>query len=250
MPGIGDTLREARMRQGLDIADLEARTKIRAKYLRALENEEFSMLPGATFVRTFLRTYAEMLGLDPHLLLDEYRARYEPRDELETASIGPPAASRRERPRRGAPGPPGPGMVAFLVVVAVIGLLLVLGLTGGSDDNSKDSAQTNTTAKKKPAPKKKKPKPAPTSVTLRVKTEFPTYACVDTGQGTDIMYQGTIDGSRTFKGKRLRVNLGKSSVQLTANGKNVAVQQTANPVGFEFTPKGHKDLPVGQRPCA
>ncbi|HEY8770514.1 MAG TPA: helix-turn-helix domain-containing protein, partial [Thermoleophilaceae bacterium] len=70
------------MRQGLDIADMEARTKIRAKYLRALENEEFSLLPGATFVRTFLRTYAEMLGLDPHLLLDEYRARHEPKDEL------------------------------------------------------------------------------------------------------------------------------------------------------------------------
>jgi cytoskeleton protein RodZ len=250
MPGIGDTLREARMRQGLDIADLEARTKIRAKYLRALENEEFSMLPGSTFVRTFLRTYAEMLGLDAHLLLDEYRARYEPRDELETASIGPPAASRRERPRRGAPGPPGPAMIVLLGVVAVIGLLLILGLTGG-DDNSKENAQTNTAAKKKkPAPKKKKPKPVPASVTLRVKTQFPTYACVDTGQGTAILYQGTIDGSRTFKGKRLRVNLGKSSVQLTSNGKNVPVQQTANPVGFEFTPKGHKDLAVGQRPCA
>jgi cytoskeletal protein RodZ len=238
------------MRQGLEIADMESRTKIRAKYLRALENEEFAMLPGSTFVRTFLRTYAEKLGLDPHLLLDEYRARYEPRDELETTSIGPPAAAgRRDRPRRGPPGPPGPGMIVLLVVVAVIGLLLVLGLTGGSDDSSNDSAQTNTAPKKKP-PAKKKPKPAATSVTLRVQTSFPTYACVDTGKGTGILYQGTIDGSRTFKGKRLRVNLGKSSVKLTANGKAVPVQESPNPVGFEFTPKGHKDLPVGQRPCA
>ena len=65
MPGIGDTLREARMRQGLDISDVESKTKIRAKYLRALENEEFSMLPGATFVRTFLRTYACLLYTSP-----------------------------------------------------------------------------------------------------------------------------------------------------------------------------------------
>ena len=71
------------MRQRLDIADVEERTKIRAKYLRALENEEFGMLPGATFVKTFLRTYAEKLGLDPHLLVEEYRATYEPRDETE-----------------------------------------------------------------------------------------------------------------------------------------------------------------------
>ena len=55
------------MRQGLDIADVEERTKIRAKYLRALENEEWGSLPGPTFVKTFLRTYAEVVGLDPHL---------------------------------------------------------------------------------------------------------------------------------------------------------------------------------------
>jgi cytoskeleton protein RodZ len=250
MPGIGDTLREARMRQGLDIADMEARTNIRAKYLRALENEEFSMLPGATFVRTFLRTYAEMLGLDPHLLIDEYRARYEPTEEAETASFGPPTRRRERAPRRGGPGPPGPGTVVLLVVVAIVALLLVLGLTGGSDDNSKQSAQTNTTPKKKPKANKPKPKPVPTSVTLRVQTQFPTYACVDTGAGTTIVYQGTIDGSRTFKGKLLRVNLGKSSVTITKNGKNVPVQQGPNPVGFEFTPKSHKVLPIGQRPCA
>jgi cytoskeletal protein RodZ len=249
MPGIGDTLREARMRQGLDIADMEAQTKIRAKYLRALENEEFAMLPGSTFVRTFLRTYAEKLGLDPHLLIDEYRARYEPRDELEATSIGPPAAARRERRRRPGPGPPGPGTVVLLVVVAIVALLLVLGLTGGSDDNSKQSAQTNTAPKKKPKPKPK-PNPTSTSVTLRVQTQFPTYACVDTGPGTTVVYQGTIDGARTFRAKRIRVNLGKTSVKLTANGKNVPVVQTPNPAGFEFTPKGHKDLPVGQRPCA
>ena len=105
MPSIGDTLREARMRQRLDIADVEAKTKIRAKYLRALENEEFGELPGPTFVKTFLRSYAEVLGLDPHRLVEDYRARYEPRDEAELKPIGPPAM-RRERRRRGPP--PGP----------------------------------------------------------------------------------------------------------------------------------------------
>jgi cytoskeleton protein RodZ len=237
------------MRQGLDIADMEARTKIRAKYLRALENEEFSLLPGSTFVRTFLRTYAEMLGLDPHLLVDEYRARHEPKDELEPSNIGPPAASRRERTRRGPPGPPGPGVIVLLVVVAIVGLLLLLGLTGGNDD-SKQSGQTNTAPKKKPKAKRKAPKPAPTSVTLSVRTTVPTYACVDRGQGTGIVYQGTLDGSRTFKGKRLRVNLGKTSVKLRVNGKAVPLNPGPNPAGFEFTPKGRKTLPVGQRPCA
>src|SRR3954471_24349866 len=97
MPSIGETLREARMRQRLDIADVEQRTKIRAKYLRALENEEFGMLPGPTFVKTFLRTYAEMLGLDPHTSLEEYRTNYEGEAELELQPRGPPSAVGRGR---------------------------------------------------------------------------------------------------------------------------------------------------------
>src|SRR6476469_2252180 len=117
MPSIGETLREARMRQHLDITDVEARTKIRAKYLRALENEDFGMLPGATFVKSFLRTYAEFLGLDPHLLVEEYRARHDPRDESElTPFAGPPRGRQRRRPPRRA----GPWLGGVVAVVAIL----------------------------------------------------------------------------------------------------------------------------------
>src|SRR3954469_7334503 len=113
MPTIGDSLREARMREHLDIADVEARTKIRAKYLRALENEEFGLLPGPTFVKTFLRTYADYLGLDAQLLVEEYRVQHEPRGE-EVYPISSPRRAgtgpRGDR-RRGPVGPPGPAMV-------------------------------------------------------------------------------------------------------------------------------------------
>ena len=77
MPEIGETLRETRMRRRIDMTEVEAATKIRAKYLRALENEEWDLLPGPTFVKTFLRTYAEYLDLDPRLLVEEYRQRFE-----------------------------------------------------------------------------------------------------------------------------------------------------------------------------
>ena len=70
MGEVGDTLRERRMALKVDVHEVEEATKIRAKYLRALENEEFGLLPGPTFVKTFLRTYAELLGLDPHLLVE------------------------------------------------------------------------------------------------------------------------------------------------------------------------------------
>src|SRR4051812_50133567 len=124
MPSIGETLREARMRQHLDITDVEAQTKIRAKYLRALENEDFGMLPGATFVKSFLRTYAEFLGLDPHLLVEEYRARHDPRDESELTPFARPTrgGARRPPPRRPARPPlasPGPSLPVVLPVLCL-----------------------------------------------------------------------------------------------------------------------------------
>jgi cytoskeleton protein RodZ len=250
VPGIGDTLREARMRQRLDIADVEAKTKIRAKYLRALENEEFGLLPGPTFVRTFLRTYAEVLGLDPHRLVDEYRARYEPSDEVEPLQpLGPPGRARRER--RGI-RPPGPGAVAVVVVLGLIAALFVLGLNADDDggSNGEQAAGTETTETRERPRRRREPPPPPTTVTLRVAPVEPTYVCVDNGPGTEVVFMGTIDAAQTFKGKVVRVNLGKSSAELTVNGKRVEMEPTPNPVGWRFTPRGRQELPLGERPCA
>src|SRR5690242_16567097 len=118
------------MRQKIDVADVEAATKIRAKYLRALENEEFGLLPGNTFVKTFLRTYAEYLGLDPQLLLEEYRAEYEPRTaEIQPYSVAARQRQRPHRQRQRAPsGPPGPGTALIVIAGVVVVILLILGL--------------------------------------------------------------------------------------------------------------------------
>ncbi|MBC7292612.1 MAG: helix-turn-helix domain-containing protein, partial [Thermoleophilia bacterium] len=75
---IGNTLREARLRKGLSIKDVEDATKIRAKYLQALEDDDFEVLPGPTFVKAFLRTYATFLKLDADALVEEYKSSHEP----------------------------------------------------------------------------------------------------------------------------------------------------------------------------
>src|SRR5207248_1276326 len=85
----GETLRDARMRARIDISEIEAETKIRAKYLRALENEEWDLLPGPTYVKSFLRTYADALGLDAKLLIEEYKLRHERLSEVERQPIVP-----------------------------------------------------------------------------------------------------------------------------------------------------------------
>jgi cytoskeletal protein RodZ len=245
MPSIGETLREARMRQRLDIADVEARTKIRAKYLRALENEEFGMLPGPTFVKTFLRTYAEMLGLDPHVLVEEYRASFEHGDEIE-APLGPPAVAGRDRRH----GPRiGPGSVILLVLVGIVAALVAIGLASDDDEGGEQASAPETTRSETKA--KAAPKPAPpTRVSLKVTPATPTYICVDHGVGTPVVFENTIDSAQTFRGKRVRVNLGKRDVQLRMNGKPVQVTPGPDPVGFVFTPGGSRELRSGERPCA
>jgi hypothetical protein len=247
MPSIGETLREARMRQRLDIADVEQRTKIRAKYLRALENEEFGMLPGPTFVKTFLRTYAEQLGLDPHVLVEEYRANYEREDELELQPLGPPSVSARDRHRRPRLGP---GVLALLVLVGVVAVLVAIGLASDEDEGGGNQASAPETTEQRTTKKEKPKPPAPTRVVLRIVPATPTYLCVDRGLGTPVVFENTIADPQRFRGKRLRINLGKRDVQVWMNGKRVEVTPGPDPVGFAFTPRRARELPNGQRPCA
>src|SRR4029450_1048129 len=78
---IGSSLREARNRHGVELAQVEADTHIRTRYLKALEDDRFDLLPGDAYVRGFLRTYADYLGLDAELFVDEYKARFAPPEE-------------------------------------------------------------------------------------------------------------------------------------------------------------------------
>jgi cytoskeletal protein RodZ len=121
---IGSTLREARTGLGLELAEVERRTRIQGRFLAALEEERFDLLPGEVYARGFLRSYAEALGLDGQLFLDEYKARFGERELPELAPL-----RQVEPPRR----PALPTLVLLPIVLTVAGLvaLLVLGLRHG-----------------------------------------------------------------------------------------------------------------------
>jgi transcriptional regulator with XRE-family HTH domain len=118
MPEIGETLRDARMRARIDVSEIEAKTKIRAKYLRALENEEWGLLPGPTFVKSFLRTYAQALGLDGKALVEEYRLSHE---GLTEAALEPIVSSPQSSRSPGAGRAPRGPSRGYMVVVGVVG---------------------------------------------------------------------------------------------------------------------------------
>jgi cytoskeletal protein RodZ len=134
-PGIGATLKDARRRLGMDIKEAEERTKIRTKYLRALEAEDWEVLPAPAYVRGFLRTYGQILGLDGEVLADRYRRGYE-----EPAAAGPAATEPVLSNRRAAGGRPisrrGPIVVVGGVIVALLVILAIVGLVSGGDENA------------------------------------------------------------------------------------------------------------------
>ncbi len=131
-PGIGARLKEARRRLGMDVKEAEERTKIRARYLRALEAEDWELLPGAAYVRGFLRAYGQVLGLDGELLADEFRRHHE--EPSNGHGIEPPP--RRRAGGRSPGGGPSWGLWALGALVALIALLILIGLLGGSGDGS------------------------------------------------------------------------------------------------------------------
>src|SRR3954466_10936047 len=138
MPEIGSTLREARMRARIDISEIEAETKIRAKYLRAPENEEWDLLPGPTYVKSFLRTYAEALDLDARLLVEEFKLRHERLTDHELQRPIGAAAAGRKRPEP--PGLLSPAVVVAACLVALLLGLFVLGKLTGNDKHDNNGA--------------------------------------------------------------------------------------------------------------
>jgi cytoskeletal protein RodZ len=135
---IGATLREARERRQLTYEQVEAEIKIRAKYLRALEEEEFDSLPSGTYVRGFLRAYASYLGLDGRLFVDEYASRFGTRHDDELFR------RRRERPMTQRRESSSAVLVALIAVVAIGVLFFVAWRFGPGEANTPSPAFTVT----------------------------------------------------------------------------------------------------------
>jgi cytoskeletal protein RodZ len=238
-------LREARMRRRIDMTEVEAATKIRAKYLRALENEEWDLLPGPTFVKTFLRTYAEYLELDPKILVEEYRQRYERPSTQDLTPFGPGmggARRRRQRPRR----PIGPFIVLLFGIAVLLGALYALGTWGDPDDDEVPNtvATATPTATPTPTPRKssssrKKKKAPPPRVSLRLTASDPVFVCLVDATGKEVIDGVQLEAgqrTRAYRSQRFRANFGNGSVRMSVNGKTYRAADVGRPIGYEFRP--------------
>jgi hypothetical protein len=216
---IGSSLREARLRQGVDFPEIEQSTKIRGKYLRALEDEQFDLLPAQTYVKGFLRSYAEYLGLDGQLYVDEYNSRYVVGEE-----DTPP---RIRRPSQRAPRPRVESRVVLLTLlgIALVTALVIVAWTRGGQENQAipglATQQTTTQAKPAtPVARSKRPVVARLEVTAALDS---SWLQVHRGSSAGpLVYQGTLEKGQKqlFVGRRLWINVGRPEViRATLNGR-------------------------------
>ena len=244
------------MRARIDVSEIEAQTKIRAKYLRALENEEWGLLPGPTFVKSFLRTYAQALDLDSKALLEEYRLHHERPSEGTFEPIVSP--SQRGRSRSAPSGPSRGYLFAVGAIVAVIGVLVVLLVSGGGSKGGKSPSTAASTGK----PHSAKPKGAATGLAkhahtvplaaLSLKATGDVYVCL-LGDGGRKLIPGaelkTGESTSTFHAKRFEITLGNSSVDMFIDGTQRTVAESSNAIGYSITrAHGRRALTSSQQP--
>jgi hypothetical protein len=260
VPEIGESLREARMRARIDVSEIEAKTKIRAKYLRALENEEWGLLPGPTFVKSFLRTYAQALGLDGKALVEEYRAKHEsPSDAGVEPLVAGPHSGRSRTPTGGKGGAgPSPAYIALVGFVALVIVLLIVGLVsgGGSSKKSTQSSAARRAAAKRQAHARHVAAAGSTAkpaiVTLALLPTSTVYVCL-IGDGGRKLIPGLElpAGTRTptYHARRFEITLGNSSVTMFVDGTRRTVPPSSEAIGYAVTKaSGRRSLGAGQLP--
>ena len=235
---IGNSLREARLRQQLDFPAAEHGTKIRAKYLRALEEDRFEVLPSHTYVKGFLRSYAEYLGLDGQLYVDEYNSRFVAGDEelpLRTRRV--PADRRRRNERR-------ESNVVLLALVS-IGILTALVIAawrfGGAEPQDVRGLQpAATTPRSKPAPTPA-PQPAGTARLEVIATKGDSFVVARRSSAIGkVEYSGTIERGQKqrFVGKLLWIQVrSPANVVVKRNGNRVKLPAAAKTRGVFVTAK-------------
>jgi cytoskeleton protein RodZ len=217
---IGNSLREARERQGLAYPEIELATKIRAKYIRALEEEDFTAIPGDAYIRGFLRTYADYLGLDPDVYVDEYASRFLTswRDEL------PPRPPRRRIPTRDR----SLGRRSVVLVLAGIALVTVLVFVawrfGGSTSDPPTPPANQQTQKKHQAA-------APRQLVLRGVGRGTYVEVRRNARGGQVMFEGTVGRGQVDRltGSRFYLLVrSPSGLRLSLKGRAVALPAAHN----------------------
>jgi cytoskeleton protein RodZ len=224
---IGSSLREARERQELALPEVERATKIRSKYLAALEEERFNVLPEEVYAKAFLRTYADFLGLDGALFADEFDARMEasrppPPPPPPEHRFALPSFDRRLR------------MALALAVAAMVIGLVAWRFAGGSTKEVRPVASGRSASETATTPPPNEPRRRPKLADLRLTAVGDCWLSVHIGSRDGrVLYEGMVaeGDSLHFARPRLWLRVGAPwNLAVRLNGRVVRAlpEQTGN----------------------
>jgi hypothetical protein len=254
--GVGTVLRKARNRRKVELSEVEAATRIRLRYLRAIEDEEWDVLPGGVYTRGFIRTYASYLGLDGERLVEDYRGSVE---RWHRAPAGATSSGSERvvapRPQRRLGGVP----LSALVVVAVIATaaLVVIAIPGGGSrggGSAKPRSRPSTSDKGK-AKSQAHPAPRPAGVSVKLQAGAEVWVCVLDAKGNAlvdgrILEAGAEEGP--FHSGSFTMSFGNGEVSMLIDGREAKIPATSSPIGYAVDSSGAlKQLSEAERPsCA
>ena len=247
-PGIGSTLRDARNRRKIDLSEVEDAIKIRVRFLRAIENEEWDVLPGEIYNRAFIKTYASYLGLDGERLAEDYSAETGTRGtpDRPPSRIEPALSARRSSGRSGVGG----RVLLVVVVAALIGILVAIGLaSGGGDSTSKKSGSARAG---KGHSKGAVAKTAAPGVAVSIEATDEVWVCLLDAGGEPVINGQILAAGETegpFHSREFSAAFGNGSVEMEIDGSPANLPASSSPIGFSVDENGHLEkLKEGERP--
>jgi Helix-turn-helix domain/RodZ C-terminal domain len=257
-PQVGQVLQRARTERGFELDEVERVTKIREKFLRAMEEDRWDALPAPAYAEGFLDIYARFLGLDHKQLLDEYRLAAE---ETAAPEAVPPGAVQagvrtrsrarrsgvftRTRARRTPPVKPLVVFVAGVAAVAVLGAVIVDAIIGSGNGGGAATqhqrqavagVRTTTTAD---------------AVSLELRSTADVWVCAVDGRDRPVVDGETLTAGESrgpFTGQQFELTFGNGSIEMTVNGEAVRVPAVAEPIGYRVTPSGASRLDPASGP--
>ena len=245
--GIGEALRTARHDAGIELDDVERTIRIRSRYLAALENEDWAVLPGTAYLRGFLHTYGDYLGLDGAALVHEYdRLGFgaEPDHPVETPFEPPRPAPADRFVRRAVP-------IMAAVVGALVILFVVLAVTGGSENKGDHRNHPGGKGGGSAAKSTTTTTSTPTEASVTLQPTGTVWVCLVNHSGAPLVNGETLtvgDDRGPFKDRDMQLTLGNGQIRIELNGDQVQIPSAAEPVGFDLTPTGAQPLSSSARP--
>jgi len=217
---IGTTLRDSRIRRDISLQQAEEDTKIRVKYIQAMENEDFDVLPAGTYVKGFLRTYAEYLDLDAQLLIDEYNERFGTGEHREHMIQPARPAKNETAPKTGRRHQTNYILVAILALV-IIAVLAYLGW--GNASSQKPSLVTTTETESTQATAATQAETAPKTTTAPTQTQpAALQSIIFSATTSDVwieLHSGSADGNVVWQ-ETLQAGESKTLEPKDFNGQN------------------------------